>query len=528
MRLMTMALVGTGLIVAFLFLAMRMTSPVLSPLYSNLSPDDSAVIATELGAMGVEFDVASSGSQILVKSSDVLRVRMALAQKGLPSKGSIVGYEIFDKDSALGTSNFVLNVNLLRALEGELGRTITALSSIKAARVHLVIPKYDLFRKDQVEPSASVVLTLNNRTEVPKNETSAIKHLISSGVPGLKPSKVTIVDNTGRLLARGETGEDAEGMSASNAEEYNVNVENHIRKTVEEMLEQTVGIGKVIAQVSADISFDRVNSNSEEFNPDGQVARSVQNSSETDSSSEGGAGGAVSVATNLPEAKGSKGESGNASSNQKTDETTNFEISKTVTSKVSEVGTVKKLSVAVLVDGKYDITKDADGVETRKYIPRTDEELEQLKTLVRTAIGFNAERGDKVEVINMPFNNMVDNVAAQEGTFDWLKRDLQGILKTVMVGIVAILAILLVIRPLVNRAFEISPADLEAASAQQAAGAGAGGGMSFAGPLESEEINLDVIQSRVDSTPTRRVNELMENNPEETLSVIRTWLTEKS
>lgn len=527
MRMAMLGLIGSGLVLAFIFLAMRMTSPVLSPLYSNLSPDDSAVIATELGAMGVEFEVASSGSQILVKSPDVLRVRMALAQKGLPSKGSIVGYEIFDKDSALGTSNFVLNINMLRALEGELGRTISSMSSIKSARVHLVIPKRELFRKEQIEPTASVVLTLNNRTDMPKNETDSIKHLVSAAVPGLKLSRVTIVDNTGRLLARGASESDGvDGMSPGNTDEYRVNLEERMRKTIENMLEQAVGVGNVNAQVAAEIGFDRVVTNTEEFNPDGAVPRSTQSTSETASSAEGG-GGTVGVANNLPDGQAAGAGGGTGSTNEKLDETTNYEISKTVTNKISEIGMVKKLSVAVLVDGKYNVTKDEEGKETRTYVPRTDEELDQLNTLVRTAIGFDEKRGDRVQVTNMQFDDTVDNLTVEEGAFDWLKRDLQGILKTVMVGVVAILAIMLVIRPLVNRAFEISPADLEAEAARAVPAAGGGGG-GYSGSLESEEINLDVIQSKLDSTPTRRVNDLMENNPEETLAVIRTWLSEKS
>src|SRR5690606_12345342 len=165
-------------------------------------------------------------------------------------------------------------------------------------------------------------------------------------------------------------------------------------------------------------------------------------------------GGTVGVSENLPEGQAAQTNTAAGSNAEKIDETTNFEISKTITSKISEVGTIRKLSVAVLVDGKYTTTTDADGNETRNYVPRTDEEIDQLNTLVRTAIGFNAERGDTVQVINMQFEETLDQFEEKEGAFDWLKRDLQGILKPVMVGIVAILAIMLVIRPLVNRAFE--------------------------------------------------------------------------
>ena len=524
-RLITLSIVGISLLLVFTFLSIRITTPVLSPLYTNLSADDSAVIVTELGAMGVEFDVSNSGSEILVQSSDVLRVRMTLAQKGLPSKGSIVGYEIFDQEKTMGTSNFVLNVNLLRALEGELGRTISALESIKSARVHLVMPKRDLFRKERIQPTASVILTLNNRTDVPKEETGSIKPLVGSAVPGLKTSHITIVDNTGRLLARGgiEDDEDTESVSASNAEEFRANFENRIAKKIEHLLEQAVGIGNIQAKVSAELAFDRITVSAEEFDPDGQVPRSIQSNSEITTSADGG-GGTVSVSNNLPNASEGVSSSSTSSESEILEEITNFEISKKVTSKISEVGTIQKLSVAVLVDGTYrtEINEEDDS-EERIYVPRSDEELDQLNTLVQTAIGYNAERGDTVQVINMQFNDRMDNLMIEEGAFDWLKRDLDSILKTIMVGIVAILAIMLVIRPLVNRAFDISQADIEAeATAQQAAMVE----MQPMAPIENEDINLDIIQTKVDSTPTKKVNDLMDNNPEETLSVIRNWLTE--
>ena len=309
-RVVTMSVVGVSLLLAFGFLAIRLSAPVMSPLYSNLSPKDSGIIVTELGAMGIEFEIAKSGSEILVKSSDVLGARMALAQKGLPSAGSIVGYEVFDKEAALGTSNFVHNVNLLRALEGELGRTISSLESIKSARVHLVIPKRNLFEKSRVEPSASVVLVLNNRSKIPKEETIATKQLVSSAVPELKPSRVTIVDSSGTVLAKA-TGveDDTMGGSASTSEEYRIAIEERTKKTVTRLLEQAVGIGRSRVQVSADIAFDRVVTNSETYDPDGQVARSIQSTSETESSSSGEGGGAVSAANNLPEA-GAEGASG--------------------------------------------------------------------------------------------------------------------------------------------------------------------------------------------------------------------------
>lgn len=271
------------------------------------------------------------------------------------------------------------------------------------------------------------------------------------------------------------------------------------------------------------MDFQRSTETSEAYNPDGQVARSTQ-TTESVSSSTGGAGGEVGVANELTGEGGAGG--GGAENSQKTDEITNFEISKTVTNKINEGGTVKKISVAVLVDGVYTVAED--GTET--YAPRPDEQLEQIRTLVRSAVGYDETRGDKVDVVNMQFNKTTTDLPAEEGPIDWLKRDLDSIIKTVVLGIIAILVIMLVIRPLVNKAFDVSAADLEAqeikamasneALNQAVASAGAGG------PLPDEGGVNVALQGRNDFSPAQRVNDIIESNPDETLNIIRTWLAE--
>jgi flagellar M-ring protein FliF len=527
-RYVTLGVTAVLLLTIFGFLSLRLTSPVMSTLYSNLSQDDSSSVVTELGALGVKFDVGSGGSEILVESAEVLKVRMMLAEKGLPSRGSVVGYEIFDKESALGTSNFVLNVNLIRALEGELSRTIGSLSSIKSARVHIVMPNKNAFERKLIEPSASVVITLNNRLDVPKEEAVAVRHLVSSSVPGLKPSRVTIVDSNGKVLAKAKSDDDEGEMgTAAGAADYKTQTEERYRKMVNNLLEEAVGSGKVDAQVSVELSFDKVTTSSEVYDPDGAVVRSTQTSEESNKA-KGGAGGDVSVANELTGDAAAAG-GGSSEDAAKTNETTNFEISKTITNKVSEVGTVKRLSIAVLVDGVY--TKDADGKDV--YNPRTDEEMDKIRSLVQSAVGYKADRGDTVSVVNMQFNRNLSELISQEGPMDWLKRDLDSIIKTVVVGIVAILGIMLVIRPLVNKAFDLSSVDLQEeelkmmAAAEQAAAISASSGMSGGGGSGvDDKINLDMIQTKVDNTPTKRVNDLIDNNPEETLSVIRSWMAQ--
>jgi flagellar M-ring protein FliF len=523
LRVIVLALVGVALMGVFTFVAVNMNSKVLTPLYSGLTSEDSSRILTELGSIGVAYEVVDNGSKIMVDSTQVLNIRMTLAQKGMPAHGTIVGYEVFDKENALGTSDFVMNVNLMRALEGELSRTIGTLGSIKNARVHLVMPKREIFKKGKILPSASVVLTLSDRSEFPKNEVSAIKHLVASAVPGMKVDRVTIVDDTGRLLAKGLSGEEGDESNSNNAEEYKDNYEKKLKSTVTEMIEKLVGIGKVEIQVTADIVFDRITTSAEEFDPNGQVPRSVRTTDEK-SSNKDQAGGEVSAANNIPAGEAQTSSGGVSGSDaQKLDEVTNFEISKKVTNKVSETGIIKRLSVAVLVDGRYDMV-EKDGKTTENYSPRNDEELEQIKTLVKSAIGFDGTRGDVVEVINRQFARDLSQYLVAEGPFDWIKRDLDGIIKTCVVGIVSILAILLIVRPLVSRAFEISP--LEAEDFLEAAAVAGGASEMVSVDKNADRVELDQIQTRMNEGPAKQVSDLVDNNPEESLAIIRAWMAQ--
>jgi flagellar M-ring protein FliF len=482
--------------------------------------------------MNIPYKVGVGGTQILVPSAEVARLRLTLAKNGLPSKGSIVGYEIFDKSETLGTSSFVHNVNLIRALEGELGRTISSLDFVTTTRVHLVIPRRQIFNREKITPTASVVLTLKDKgRKLNGEETKSISNLVATAVPGLDLSQITIIDSNGKLLARGAEEDDGMGGGSSlsnNAEEYRINFENRTKRQIEKLLEQSIGPGRVRAEITADISFDRITTNSEVYDPDGQVVRSTQTSEEKEQSAD--RSNTVSVANNLPESLGSETSGGGVTdSAERLNETTNYEISKTITNHIREVGIIERVSVAVLVDGTY--AADDEGSNTI-YQPRSDEELEKIRSLVRSAIGFDEERGDSIEVVNMRFSREQDDFIEEEEPFDWLKRDLHNILKTLVIGVVAVLVILLVIRPLVNRAFEMSASssdddELEALlSAQKPAAAAPTGGPEEE-PFEDEVIDVEQIQTKMRSSVVKRVNEVVESNPDETLAVMRNWLNQK-
>ncbi len=510
------------LIAFFMLMSMGSSGPILSPLYANLSADDSRMIVEELERSGIKYEARAGGAEVLVESDSLLRTRLLLAQQGLPSSGSDVGNEIFDKSEALGTSNFVLNVNKLRALEGELARTITAFSKVDTARVHLVVPKRELFRRERREPTASISVKIR-ATKLNKEEISAIRHLVATAVPGLKPSKITIVDNKGHLLARGMEDENDIEYQTNTSQEYQAAFEKKTKATIESLLERTLGMGSVKAEVTADIDFDRIEINSETFDPEGQVARSVQSVEEIELEDEQDKRNNVTVGNNLPDANA--GEAGLQSKREtrRNDETTNFEISKRVESHVREVGTVNKLSIAVLVDGVYSLNEE----EERVYEPRAEAELAQIRALVESAVGYDESRGDVVEVINMKFASAQEEIF-EESPLDWIKDDLDNIIQTVVLGGVAILVILLIVRPLIASAIASSQATSEEDDLEQTL---LGGSIMAQLPdlTENDEddddelISISQVKGGIKSSVYRQISEMIEQHPDETLTVLRQW-----
>lgn len=525
------ALIGTAVVLIgfFAFIALRISSPVLTPLYTNVPMEDGAKIVSELDAAGIKYELRANGTQILVPTEHVNRLRLQMAEKGLPSSGSVLGYELFDKSQPLGTTNFVLNLNQVRALEGELARTISSFQSVDNARVHLVMPKRELFTRDKVEPTASVALKLIGSSGIDKGEIAAIRHLVATAVPGLKPERITIVDNQGKLLAKGGDSEDSLNVYTQEAEEYRVAYENRLRSTVERLLEQSVGSGKVKAEVHAEIDFDRTVRNTEKYDPEGQVVRSVQSVTENEQANEQAQNDNVSVQNNLPDANAGKAGASNNSTRNRSEETTNYEITKEVVNSVKETGTVKRLSIAVMVDGIYSENKDGD----MQYAPRGEEEIANFERLVRSAIGYDDKRGDEVSVVNMQFAEGPQDVF-KEGPLDWMKEDLNGIIQTMVLGGVAILAILLVIRPLVTRAIESAEMAEKEDQLEQAALAAPSiaarltdqsrDSDSFEDEDMDEMINIDRIQGKVKSSSYNKINSMVEKHAEETVQIIRGWL----
>lgn len=531
-RIAALAVVAAGFVAFFLYIITRVTTPDMALLYGDLTTEDSGQIIQRLESQNIPYQLGANGTQIYVPGTNVLRLRMTMAEAGLPHGGS-VGYEIFDRAEGIGSSSFVQNINRLRALEGELGRSIKTISGVVQARVHLVLPQRRLFSRTQESPSASIVLQLAGNSSLNAGKVASIQYLVAAAVPGLKAGQISIVDGRGNLLARGGAGADGSLIAATSADERKRAYEHSLARSIEEMLEQTFGPGTVRAQVTAAMNFDRITTSKEVYDPDSQVARSSQTVSESRAAKEGKGGEKqVSISSQLPtpqpQAQGGEAKETSTSNNKRVEETVNYEISKTVESKVTQAGTVKQLSVAVLVDGKYGVP-NAQG--ERAYTPRTKEEIVQVTALVKSAIGFNEKRGDKIEVANLQFAAVAPPKAGETGLLDGLtRRDYMRGAEIIVFLLVGALALLFVIRPMTRRLLEVVPA-LAAGNIQALESTE---GMSQAHLEASEQagkqgddqgmIDIAGVDGRVKQSTLNKVSEIIENHPDESVSIVRGWM----
>jgi flagellar M-ring protein FliF len=527
-RIAAMSAVTIALVGFFAFVIMRVTTPQMTPLFTDLPLEDSAAIAKELDRQGVTYQLRNDGNIIMVPADRVARLRMALAESGLP-KGGGVGYEIFDKSDALGTTSFVQNINSLRALEGELARTIQGLDRVEAARVHLVMPERPLFSRDKIDPSASIVLKV--RGSLDPAQVRAIRHLVATAVNGLSPQRISIVDEQGQLLADGAT--DSQTGSDVSADERQASYEKRLRQQVETIVSSVVGPGHSRVQVNADFDFNRITQTSDKFDPDGRVIRSSQTREESNSNGENNQ--QVTVGNELPGANQKPtADTAPRDQSRKSEEIVNYEISRTTKTEVIEGGRVNRLSVAVLVDGTYG--KDDKGDIT--YQPRSKDELDQIGTLVRSAIGFDQKRGDQVDVVNLRFAETPTMIIPQPTgwleTMHFTKDDIMRAIEMAVMGVLGLVVLLFVVRPLVRRivtaeepklmhnGMEVIPGTVGALAASGDIDPSKAGEPSMAAKM----IDIAQIQGQVHAQSVKKVGELADKNPEETVAIIRHWLHE--
>jgi len=527
-RVAAMGAATAILIGFFAFVIMHFSQPTMAPLFTELTLDDSGRIAKELDTQAIPYEFRADGTTVLVPKTQVTRLRMRLAETGLPRGGS-VGYEIFDKSDTLGTTSFVQNVNHLRALEGELARTIRSLDRVSAARVHLVIPERQLFARDKQEPSAAIVLKL--RGALDSSQVRAIRHLTASAVKGLKPERVSIVNEQGQLLADG-SGDEGNAV-ASGLDDRHAAYERKLREQIESIVMSVVGPGHARVQVSAEVDYSRIQQTSDIYDPESKVVRSTQTREE--SALTGGNDDGVTVGNEVPggNARGQQAAAPPRDQSKKSEEIVNYEISRTTRTETVEAGRVKKISVAVLVDGNYARAGAADA----SYQPRSKEEIDRITALVRSAIGYDQKRGDQVEVVNLRFADSpgVAAIAEDAGFFSMLRFTTDDIFQGVQMFVVLVLSglvLLFVVRPLIRRIVTPdesaralaapAPTPLPHAPAEASLPAPRGKADSPAARL----IDVAQIQGEVQQQSIQKVGELADRNPHETVAIIRQWIHE--
>jgi len=553
-RLAAMGVVAAMMLGFFAYIGMKVTQPAMAPLYADLSVQDSAAIVKDLEAQAIPYELRQDGAQILVPKDKVLRLRMKLAEKGVPTGGS-VGWEIFDKSDGLGTTSYVQNINHLRALEGELSRTIRAIDRVQTARVHLVIPERQIFQKDKREPTAAIALKL--RGPLDPAQVRAIQHLVATSVEGMKPTRVSVVDETGRLLASGQ-GEDPDGLVAASLQERTTAFEQRMESQIESIVASVVGQGRARVRVSATLDYNRVTQTSDTWDPNGQVVRSTQSKEENSQNVTGDK--SVTVANQVPGGTQDQGKGNDKETSNTSEETVNYEISRTSRTEVLEAGRIKKISVALLVDGVYASTAGGEV----SYQPRPQADLDRIAALVKSAVGFDQGRGDQVEVVNLRFAEappslpLENQKAGFAALFDFSRDDVLRLIELGALVVMTLLVLLFAVRPLINRmmapelalagaggalvaqgeggALEALLAGTGAAGAAggeaggAAAGgeAGAGGGAAGEGGMHPTHMRLEEAKAAgaVQAGSILKIGEMVQQSPNEAALIIRSWLNE--
>lgn len=520
-RLAAMGGVLVFLMGFLIYLATQLGSTEMAVLFNELDPADTKKIIAQLDEQNVPYRLYKNGTEIHVPVADTLKLRVQLAET--VNAGSVVGYEIFDKAQSPGVGHDIINLQMLRALEGELARTIKAIDNVKAARVHLVLPRREMFSREEQPPSASVIIRMDEKTKLNPKQVEAVQRLVAAAVPKMQTKDVSIMDARGTLLTK--NFDDDEQMQMSTNEEMRREYEKRLINAVQTLIEQSVGQEKVRVQASLEMDFDQVVVNREIYDPEAQVLRSsttIEENSQTDEREP-----IVSVEQNLPDAETQNANQIKQQANR-TEETVNYEISKEVISQVRKNGVIKRLSVAVIVDGTYTLNPDG----TKTYVPRTEKEMELLTTLVRSAVGFDAGRGDTVEVINLPFFNPDDLLRLEDPILfmGFTKQEIIKMVEGLGVALVAVLVILMVVRPLIVKAFEqpeneeeenllMGPSD----DLQQLPSPSSGGALTETDQLE-ELIDIAKVEGRVKASSVRKIGEIIDQHPEEAVSIIRSWM----
>ena len=531
-RLAAILGVAAGVAAVLVAVMLRMGQAPDALLYSNLDLREAGEITAALDQAGIKYSSKGDGSTIMVNRDEVGTARMMLAGQGLVTSGS-VGYELFDNQSVLGQTEFQQQLNEQRALQGELARTIMSMRGITAARVHITMPRREMFTAAAGEPTAAVLVGLGGR-DLTGDQVNAIRNLVASSVPNLKPDRVTVADENNRTLAAGNDG--GEFTTASALEAKNA-TEAQLQARIKDIVEGVVGVGAARVQVTADIDRSRSTTQEQKFDPDGQVVRSTSTNGSQSSDTTGQADGAVTATNNIPGGAAPNTTPLGSTSAENT-ETTNYEISNTTTTTTREPGEVRKLAVAVAVDGK--LTPAADGKGEPTYAPRTAEEIAQIKALVAAAVGIDEARGDKIEVVNVRFTRdagLAGDLDGAGGMLDFSKNDIMRGIELLVLLITGVLLIFFVLRPLLKTATggagvpALAGADgVPVTQLQTTTVIGPDGQpqlVQLPPPSEMEQkIDIARIEGQVKASSVKKVADFVQSHPDEAAGILRTWVAE--
>ncbi len=505
---------GTAIFIgAFVFLVYVANRTDYTTLYSGLSQSDMGEVAQALKAKKVEYRI-NSGT-IEVPRGQLYETRISLASEGIP-KGGVTGFEIFDQQK-LGSTEFVQKINYQRALQGELARTIDCLDEVAESRVHLVLPEDSLFKEDQKPPSAAVVIKLRQGTRIDQKKLQGIVNLVAATVRGLDDSRISIMSTDGQVLFK--KGPTEQSFQMNNAQiERKQRMEDDMREKIQSMLEQVVGPNKVLARVNLDLDLNRVQIAEETYNPDSSVIRSQQRSTEASEGKEPGAKGNPDVPIDL-ESKLLQNSPQKDSPKAKQQfnrqrEVVNYEINKTSKQIVQMPGSIKKVSVAVIVDGSYESKPGPDGKPKQTYVPRPAPEMKSIEELVKKAVGYSENRGDQITVSNIPFATDVAGPAAIKGDNKWVQM-FKTYQKVLFNAVLILVVMIFVIRPLMGRLKHVA----EGLKSLPPPSAGPG--------MDEQLTALLLDQPNNKLTIRKQSSALVKHNPDKATEIIKSWLKDE-
>ncbi|MBW2013889.1 MAG: flagellar M-ring protein FliF [Deltaproteobacteria bacterium] len=475
-------------------------------LFSNLSQRDASAIAAKLKERNTPYKVEANGTMIMVPEEKVYDLRLSLAGDGLPNGGN-VGFEIFDHTD-FKTTRFVQELNYRRALQGELARTINRFKEVNDSRVFIAIPEESLFIEDRDPASASIQLDLHSN--LPPAKLTAIVHLVASAIEGLEPEHVTVVDTKGRLIFKGGISDESSSELSNSQLDYKTNVEDEIKTNVQSMLEGIVGSGKAIVRVNAEIEFDKITLSEEEYDPSATAVRSSRNIEEVMQAGEKGS----KTAQTLIDKRRGVVPSPDQTQNKKTkkDIATNYEINKITRTTLKPAGKIKRLSVAAVIDGNYELEKLEDGTTQKKYTPRSEQEIKVFEEIVKKAMGYNEDREDQISVSSIPFAGSapIEPSAEEEvSTFDLVLSIVKDYRKTIVNFLLVVMVFMLIVKPLLksvkNITKEVTVQSRQLASVSE----------------EYESLSLSKEMNRIE-----RVREISKNDPEKAQQLVKGWIGE--